>query len=97
MTPLKWAGVILLLPLLTPMALLLGFWYIGRALVLHTLLLIFWVPRDRCVLFVYSNSPNWKDSILLASSTDHLSRFEFFGSGSHCAMPSTGSRSGSSD
>jgi hypothetical protein len=61
MTPLKWAGVILLLPFLIPVALLFGFWHIGKALVLHTLLLIFWVPRDHYVLFVYSNSPNWKE------------------------------------
>ena len=61
MTPLRWAGVTLLLTLLIPIALLFGIWHIGRALTLHALLLAFWAPRDRHVLFVYSNSPNWKE------------------------------------
>jgi len=62
MTALKWAGVILLLPFLILIALLFSLWHIGRAITLHALLLAFWSPRDRHVLFVYSNSPNWKDN-----------------------------------
>lgn len=58
---LRWAGIILLLPFLIPLVLLFGFWHIGRALIFHTLLLALWLPRGRRVLFVYSNSPNWRD------------------------------------
>jgi hypothetical protein len=61
MTPLKWVGLILLLPFLVPVLILLFLWHIARTLVLHGLLLAFWAPRGRSVLFVYSNSPNWKD------------------------------------
>jgi hypothetical protein len=54
---LRWPIVLLLLPVLV----FVGLWRIGQTLVLHALLLIFWAPRNRRVLFVYSNSPNWKE------------------------------------
>ena len=38
MTPLKWAGVILLLPFLILIALLFGLWHVGWAITLHALL-----------------------------------------------------------
>jgi hypothetical protein len=61
MTPLKWAGLLLLLPVVIPIAVVFAFAHAARALILHALLLALWVPRDRRVLFVYSNSSNWKD------------------------------------
>ena len=57
----RYVLLVLLLPFLIPLILLVGFWHIGRAIVLHTLLLAFWAPHGRRVLFVYSHSPSWKE------------------------------------
>lgn len=61
MKPLQWLVLVLFAPLLLPILFLIGFYFVGRTLVFHSLLLIFWVPRGRRALFVYSNSPNWHD------------------------------------
>jgi hypothetical protein len=90
MTPLKWAGAILLLPLVIPIALLFGVVHAAKAVTLHTLLLALWAPGDRRVLFVYSNSPNWQDY------SGHSDPLEFSDSGGHFAKRNTESRTISS-
>ncbi len=51
--------LILLLPLLSAAAAI----YIVYSLLLYAAVSAFWLPRGKNVLFVYSNSPHWKDYI----------------------------------
>src|SRR5262245_55340752 len=58
----RWLGVLLILfsPLLALLVLIVGASWVVGALALHLLTLICWVPVGRRVLFVYSDSPQWK-------------------------------------
>jgi hypothetical protein len=61
-----WPALVLLLvlsPLLLPLLVVLVVSWLAGALALHLLTLIVWLPAGRRVLFVYSNSPIWKDHI----------------------------------
>jgi hypothetical protein len=49
----------LLLLLLSPFILLYGIYRV----VLHLCVVVFWLRRGKRILFVYSDSPNWKDYI----------------------------------
>jgi hypothetical protein len=51
--------LVLLLPVLIPF---LAF-YLLYKFVLYLLVWCSWPPRGKCVLFVYSNSPNWQNDI----------------------------------
>lgn len=52
-----------LLVLLSPILLVLAVIWLLAALGLHVAALVLWAPRGRRVLFVYSDSPVWKDHI----------------------------------
>jgi hypothetical protein len=55
------ALVILLLPLILPLALLsLTLWSLHR-MVLYLLIWLVWLPRGKDILFVYSDSPIWRE------------------------------------
>jgi hypothetical protein len=52
-----------LLVVVVPLALAVGGIYLVVALLLHIAVVALWMPRGRRVLFVYSNSPIWKDHL----------------------------------
>jgi hypothetical protein len=56
--------LILSLPILlvavVPMVIVVGGIYLLVAVLLHLAVVLFWLPRGRRVLFVYSNSPTWQ-------------------------------------
>lgn len=52
-----------MLVLLSPLILLLAVIWFVAAVVLHLATVLLWVPRGRKVVFVYSDSPVWKDYI----------------------------------
>jgi hypothetical protein len=55
------AVIILLLPVLLPLIVLaLTFWLLHRA-TLYLLVWVLWLPKGKDVLFVYSDSPIWKE------------------------------------
>ena len=51
--------VVLLVPLIVPFLLL----RLGFGILLHMMVWVFWCPRGKYILFVYSDSPIWKDYI----------------------------------
>ena len=55
-------GLLLLLPLLPLIAVIITFWFL-YGLILSLFVWCFWCPRDQYVLFVYSDSPIWRDYI----------------------------------
>ena len=54
---------VILLPLWIVLALLFGIWYLIYSLWLGFLVKLKWYPEGKNLLFVYSNSPNWKEYI----------------------------------
>ena len=50
----------ILVIVLVPFVLVVATCYLLVALALHIAVVVFWLPRGRRVLFVYSNSPVWK-------------------------------------
>jgi hypothetical protein len=55
------AFIILLLPVMLPLIVLaLTLWFLHRA-TLYLLVWMLWLPRGKNILFVYSDSPIWKD------------------------------------
>jgi hypothetical protein len=55
--------VILLVPLILALVALAMLGWVASAIALHVLTLVVWLPTGRRVLFVYSDSPNWKSHI----------------------------------
>ena len=59
--------LILMLPIVlvtvVPVVIVVGGFYLFVAVLLHLAVLLFWLPRGRRVLFVYSNSPIWQTYI----------------------------------
>jgi hypothetical protein len=56
------AGIALLIVFLPLVLVLLLLWFVA-AIGLHLLTLVMWSPRGRNVLFVYSDSPVWKEYV----------------------------------
>ena len=55
------ALIIVLLPLIIPLALIGIVLFLANRLVLNALVWVWWMPRRRNILFVYSDSPIWKE------------------------------------
>jgi hypothetical protein len=57
------AIIVLLSPILIPVLAIIGIVWFLVLISLHIAVLLFWAPRSRRLLFVYSDSPNWKTYI----------------------------------
>jgi hypothetical protein len=53
------ALIVLLLPLVVPIALIGLLLFLANRLILNALVLVCWFPRGKDILFVYSDSPIW--------------------------------------
>jgi hypothetical protein len=51
------------MPVLLPVWIIAGALFLWLALAIHLAVLLWWVPKGRRVIFVYSNSPNWQEYV----------------------------------
>lgn len=56
--------LLILLPIILPLALLALAFYVPHRLALYLLVWVLWLPRGKKVLFVYSDSPIWHEYML---------------------------------
>jgi hypothetical protein len=61
LTRLQVASIILLLPLIIPLAILSFVLLALHRVVLYMLVWLLWLPHGKDVLFVFSDSPVWRD------------------------------------
>ena len=56
--------IVLLLPLLLPLGVLTFALWIFQRIILYLLVWLLWVPKGKDVLFVYSDSPIWREYLM---------------------------------